>query len=82
MTIVSLFQFYIVVLLGQFSTEVQNNLYDLVVGGKKLNNDFGQKAIEKALLYAEHEWYASEKNVMHHRWIEEAYEDLRAKLLM
>ena len=50
-----------------------------------MNNDFGQKAIEKALLYAEHEWYASEKNVMHgidDRWIEEAYEDLRAKLLM
>ena len=30
-----------------------------------MNNDFGQKVIEKALLYAEHEWYASEKNVMH-----------------
>lgn len=30
-----------------------------------MNNDFGHKVIEKALLYAEHEWYASEKNVLH-----------------
>lgn len=30
-----------------------------------MNNDFGYKVIEKALLYAEHEWYASEKNVLH-----------------
>ncbi len=30
-----------------------------------MNNEFGYKVIEKALLYANHEWSASEKNVMH-----------------
>jgi hypothetical protein len=28
-------------------------------------NIFGKNVIEKALLYANHEWYATEKNVMH-----------------
>lgn len=30
-----------------------------------VENLFGISVIEKAMLYAEHEWYASEKNVMH-----------------
>lgn len=32
---------------------------------KDLQNAFGTKVIEKAILYATHEWYPTEKNVMH-----------------
>ena len=30
-----------------------------------VENIFGRNVVEKALLYANHEWYATEKNVMH-----------------
>ena len=30
-----------------------------------MENVFGKKVVEKAMLYAEHEWYATEKNVLH-----------------
>ncbi|WP_044916047.1 hypothetical protein [Butyrivibrio sp. WCE2006] len=30
-----------------------------------MTEEAGKRAIEKALLYSKHEWYASEKNVMH-----------------
>lgn len=30
-----------------------------------MNQDFGRRAIEKALLYANHEWFAQEQNLLH-----------------
>ncbi len=30
-----------------------------------MENEFGKAVIEKAMLYAEHEWYATEKNIQH-----------------
>ena len=30
-----------------------------------MTEEAGKRAIEKALLYSKHEWYASDKNVMH-----------------
>ena len=32
-------------------------------GDYKMTEEAGKRAIEKALLYSKHEWYASEKNV-------------------
>ena len=29
------------------------------------NNTWGKAVVEKALLYAEHKWYPTDKNVMH-----------------
>lgn len=29
------------------------------------NNTWGKAVVETALLYAEHEWYPTDKNVMH-----------------
>ncbi len=30
-----------------------------------MDNEFGKAVVEKAMIYAEHEWYATDKNVFH-----------------